>query len=159
MNQEYFNVGLSESIYLGLPLDSIDKLIHLESDNICVIPGVASFWAGVFNYRGSLVWILDSQFLTVASLAERMPKKQTLLVLKPQIQEGQKKQVALIVKKLAGILTIDRKQCKSWSATSALSSLGGKICPTVAEEENKQIYLLDTDILFEQIYQNSLLSA
>ncbi len=160
MNQEYFYVGLSKSIYLGLPLNSIDKLIQLESDNICVIPGVVSFWAGVFNYRGSLVWIIDTNnFLTVASEKELMAKKQTLLVLNPQIQEGQKKQVALMVKKLAGIFTLDENQCQSSSATDALSFLGKKICPIVVEEENKQIYLLDTNILLEQIYQNSLLSA
>ena len=160
MNQEYFHVGLSKSIYLGLPLNSIDKLIHLESDNICVSPGVVSFWAGLFNYRGSLVWIIDTnKFLTVASEEELMAKKQTLLVLNPQIQEGQKKQIALMVKNLAGILTLDKNQCQSSCATEALSSLGKKICPTVVEEENKQIYLLDTNILLEQIYQNSLLSA
>ena len=159
MNQEYFHVGLSESIYLGLPLNFLDQLIHLESDKICLIPGVAAFWEGVFNYRGSLVWILDTtKFLRKNSEEVLINKKQTLLVLNPQLQAGQKKQVALAVKNLAGIITLDKNQGKTSVLTDHLSFLGQKICPIVVEQEAKQIYLLDFNILLEKIYQNSLLS-
>ena len=60
MNREYFSFELSTGIDLALPLTDMKVAAQFEVRNICIIPGVADFWYGVTNYKGSLVWVLDS---------------------------------------------------------------------------------------------------
>ena len=68
MNREYFSFELSTGIDLALPLTDMKVAAQFEVRNICIIPGVADFWYGVTNYKGSLVWVLDSdRFLNGAN--------------------------------------------------------------------------------------------
>ena len=60
MDREYFSFELSTGIDLALPLTDMKVATQFEVTNICVVPGVADFWYGVTNFKGSLMWVLDS---------------------------------------------------------------------------------------------------
>ena len=70
INQEYFTVELASKITLGFSLSEIGTVAQFETLNICAVPGVAEFWYGVANFKGSLLWILDSdRFLDDGAVA------------------------------------------------------------------------------------------
>lgn len=71
MNQEYFTVALSTSVDLGLSLVDMGTVAQFEVKNICTVPGVANFWYGVVNFKGSLLWILDSDRFLMQSLMSK----------------------------------------------------------------------------------------
>ncbi len=163
MIQEYFGLELG-SVHLALPLVDLETVAKFEQKGICTIPGIASFWYGVFNYRGSLLWVLDTeQFLGLTAEKERSvgrmsadsaDQKLTAVVLSHQFQ-GSKRRVALVVRQLEGILSINQSQLES---VSSLSSSFSIYCTTKIEQDNKTFYVLDSETFLEQLYTSSELS-
>ncbi|NJL51470.1 MAG: hypothetical protein HC930_03290 [Hydrococcus sp. SU_1_0] len=76
MNQEYFTVEIASKVTLGLLLSEMDTVTQLETQNICTVPGVEDFWYGVVNFRGSLLWVLDSdRFFQLRASSSKTPPK------------------------------------------------------------------------------------
>lgn len=162
MNQEYFAVELSASISLGLTLENMATVTQFEQKDICIVPGIAPFWYGVVNFKGSLLWVLDTdRFLNLDSgndaLRDRPNSKFTSLLLTHQIQ-GTQRRVALVVKKLKGLLTVSASKLQPLSAATP-SSLR-TLCKAYVETENKITYILDAESFLRHLHQQSnLVSA
>ena len=162
MIQEYFTVQLSDSIYLGLPLADMTTVAQFERQDICIVPGVAPFWYGVVNFKGSLLWVLDTDHLfNLDAKSDRLEvqsliQKPVAVVLSHQI-EGIQKRVALVVQKLQGIVGIESNKLKSLptSASSALQNL----CTAMAEQDNQTIYILNSEVFLQQLHQQSTLTV
>ena len=159
MNQEYFAVELSASIQLGLPLVDMGTVVQFEQKDICLVPGVAPFWYGVVNFKGSLLWVLDIDrfFNLKANLdftSERSNSKLTSVLLTHQIK-GTQRRVALVVQKLQGLLTVESSKLKPLS-TSVPSSLQTS-CTTEIETDNGITYILDSAIFLQQLHRQSTL--
>ena len=159
MNREFFVVELSASIRLGLNLEEMTTVTQFEQKDICIVPGVAPFWYGVVNFKGSLLWVLDiDRFLNLAgaveTVSDRWNLKLTSVLLTYQVQ-GIPKRVALAVKKLDGLLTVQSGQIQPISP-AAPSSLQA-ICKMAIEKENTITYILDVETLFQQLHQRSTL--
>ena len=159
MNQEYFVVELSASIQLGLPLVDMGTVVQFEQKDICLVPGVAPFWYGVVNFKGSLLWVLDSdRFLNLKPnldvTSDRLNSKLTSVLLTYQIKETQRR-VALVVQKLQGLLTFESSKLQSLS-TSVPSSLQTS-CMAEVETDNQIIYILNSPVFLQQLHQQSTL--
>ncbi|MDJ0902408.1 MAG: chemotaxis protein CheW [Xenococcus sp. MO_188.B8] len=153
--QEYFCIGLAKSVYLGLSLEHIDKLIQLQSKDICLIPGIANFWLGVVNYKSSLLWVLDTEnFLGISDNKNQVKSQQTVLILHYSNGNYQKK-VALVIKSLEGVIQVEQHQSESLFANN--SPVLKNICDGLVRQEEKDIALVKTDLLLEQLSQQSLL--
>ncbi|MFM2311068.1 MAG: hypothetical protein RLZZ04_344 [Cyanobacteriota bacterium] len=168
MNQEYFTVEIASKITLGLLLSEMDTVTQLETQNICTVPGVEDFWYGVVNFKGSLLWILDSdRFFNLDQTRRKQPQKLTAVVVKnPQL--GNEKQVAIVTQQLKGIVAIEPSSCKPIPDDVSLQLR--QCCSTVAqidpqmeaqektlETEAQSIYLLDSASLLQQLHQKSML--
>lgn len=151
MIQEYFGIELSNSVHLGLSLNDLEIVTRFTRQDICAIPGVAYFWLGVVNYKGSLLWILDTDRLLGLedNRDNRLDSKLTVVVISYR-SETSKKRVGLTLKQLEGILTVDSQHLQPISSV-VLKNL----CAAVVEQDNKDIYILDTPAFMEQIYLRS----
>lgn len=152
MNQEYFTVEIASEINLGLPLADLGAVIQLETANICPVPGVASFWYGVVNFKGSLLWVLDSDRFFNLELQNQNPRKLTAVILQSQ-QSGRQKKVALVTQKLKGLTTVE---------SSCLQPLSDQISPELqkccsAMDHEADIYVIDSAALLQQLHQQSSL--
>ena len=159
MNQEYFVVELSTSIKLGLPLVDMGAVVQFEQKDICLVPGVAPFWYGVVNFKGSLLWVLDTDRffnLTVNSMvtSNRSNSKLTSVLLTHQIK-GTERRAALVVQKLQGLITVESSKLKPLS-TSVPSSLQ-TACKAEVETDNNITYILDSAAFLQQLHQQSTL--
>ena len=162
MIQEYFTVQLSDSIYLGLPLADMTTVAQFERRDICIVPGVAPFWHGVVNFKGSLLWVLDTKRLfNLDTKSDRIEahsliQKPVAVVLSHQIQ-GTQRRVALVVQKLQGIFSVESSKLKSLplSASSPLRNL----CTAMAEQDNITIYILNSEVFLQQLHQRSTLTV
>lgn len=159
MNQEYFVVELSTSIQLGLPLVDIATVAQFEQKDICVVPGVASFWYGVVNFKGSLLWVLDTDRFFNLDVSLNVPRdrlnlKLTSVLLTHQIK-GTQRRVALVVQTLQGLLTVESSKLQPLS-TSAPSSLQ-TVCQAEIETDKKNTYILDSAVFLQQLQQQSTL--
>ena len=159
MNQEYFAVELSASTQVGLPLVDTGTVVQFEQKDICLVPGVAPFWYGVVNFKGSLLWVLDSdRFFNLKPnldvTSDRLNSKFTSVLLTHQIQ-GTKRSTALVVQKLQGLLTIESSKLKPLS-TSAPSGLQTS-CLAEVETDNTITYILDSAVFLQQLHQQSTL--
>lgn len=157
MSQEYFTVRLSTEIYLGLALKDMATVAQFEQKDICLVPGVASFWYGVVNFKGSLLWVLDCRrFFNLNSEEELLKSQLTSVVLTPNLT-GNSKKVALVVQQLSGIISVDLD--KSTPVSTSFSSVLQNLCTAAVEQDNKVICILNTEDFLEQIYQQSPLMA
>lgn len=115
MNLEFFSFQLADSLRIALPLTHVEKIIQIPQQQICPLPGIASYYAGIANYQGSLLWILDSeQFFNLVPSRSLKKTNLTAIVITLQTPEIRRR-IAISVKRLNGILSLDL-------ATSADSS-------------------------------------
>jgi twitching motility protein PilI len=155
MNQEYFTLELASEINLGLPLADMGSVIQLETINICTVPGVANFWHGVINFKGSLLWILDSDRFLMRSLMGDSSPKLTAVILQSQ-QTGSQNKVALVTQKLKGIISVE-SSCLQPLPDNLVPQLG-KCCSAIAQNEGQQTYIIDSVALLQQLHQQSSLA-
>lgn len=107
MQQEYFSVELSGSAHLAFPLEDLVKVIEIKPRNLYLMPGMPAFWLGVINYKGNLLWVLDSyDFFKLKSQNYNSQQTLTAVILQKRVKKSQKR-VALIVKELRGILSLN----------------------------------------------------
>ena len=154
INQEYFTVELASNITLGLPLNEMGTVAQFETRDICIVPGIAEFWYGVVNYKGSLLWILDSdRFLGLTKKDQKLTEKLTIVVVKNELSGN--KQVAVVVKQLKGIVTINSADFKPLA--SEISEQLRQCCSTAVEVNDRIINILDSEALLQQLSQKSVL--
>lgn len=158
MIQEYFNTELFSGVYLGLPLDSVQAVIRLNRQRICAMPGIASFWLGVTNYQGALLWVLntDSFFTQLTSREETLtnhhPSEVTAVILQMAVA-GVNKKVAVAVKQLKGVTKFTDFQISDVPNPQ----LAG-ICQNIQLKDEKKVYLLDSNAFLSHLHQVSLFS-
>ena len=149
MNREYFTVELASQIVLGLSLTQMATVVQFETKYICAVPGVAEFWHGVVNFKGSLLWVLDSdRFLNLPDKNKTSPQKLTAII----IQDRQK-QVALVTRQLKGIVAVEPSELKSL-ANDNTSQLH-QCCSAIAQTAAGVFYILDSAVLLQQLHQRS----
>ncbi len=157
IHQEYFTVELGSKITLGLPLNEMGIVAQFDLSNICTVPGVADFWYGVVNFKGSLLWILDSdRYFNLNLKHNKLAQKLTAVVVKNR-QFDSEKQVAIVTQQLKGIVAIE-PSCYQPLADDAPPQLR-QCCSNLAqiEAEAQTIYLLDPAALLQQLHQQSML--
>ncbi len=157
MNQEYFTVALSSEINLGLSLVDMATVAQFEAKNICLVPGVANFWYGVVNFKGSLLWVLDSDRFFNLNLnvpRNRQTQKLTTVILKNQ-QSVNQKRVAIVTQKLQGILSVEPSSLKP--LTDDVCPALRECCSAIAQTELQTAYILDSAALLNRLHQQSIL--
>jgi twitching motility protein PilI len=153
MSKDYFRVNLSDSFALGLPLTEVETVIKLEQREIAAIPGIAQFWYGVTNYRGSLLWVLDTgDFLQLDDWQINPLEKLTAVVLNYQFQ-GIKRRVAVTVQQLAGVVSPQDKQLQPLSSENQAKFRD--LFTSQVQSDELPIYLLDIEKLLQDLYQKS----
>ncbi|WP_319419515.1 chemotaxis protein CheW [Pleurocapsa sp. FMAR1] len=156
MNQEYFSVQLAPEINLGIPLANMGAVIQLEVNNICPVPGVAAFWYGVVNFKGSLLWVLDSDRYFHLVSKQKLKRKLTAVVLKYDPAKSSR-QIALVTQQLIGITTL---KAQHEEISENISSNLKNCCSASAVTEAKNTYILNPANLSQQLHQqSSLISA
>ena len=157
INQEYFSLQLASNITLGLSLDEMGTVTQFETQNICTVPGVADFWYGVVNFKGSLLWILDSnRFFNLNLPDNKLSQKVTAVVVNNR-QSANQKRVAMVTQQLKGIVTIEPSSCQPTSSQVSLPLR--QCCSMIAEIEAETIHIIDSSALLGQLHQQSILVA
>lgn len=155
MNQEYFTVELASEIVLGIPLANMATVVQFETKNICAVPGVAEFWYGVVNFKGSLLWVLDSdRFFSLSIKNQQATQKLTAIIIKDRLANSQQ-QVALGTRQLKGIVAVEPSSLKSL-ANEDTSKLH-QCCAAVAQTETGIFYALNATAVLQQLHQRSSL--
>lgn len=155
MNQEYFTVELGSGMHLGVPLANMGTVAQFEVQNVCIVPGVANFWHGVVNFKGSLLWVLDSdRFFNLSIQKNKQPQKLTVIILKSEELVSQKK-VAIVTQQLKGILTIEPSSLKP--IANNVSPQLRECCAAIAQAESQTTYIIDSTALLQQLHQQSIL--
>ena len=183
MDREYFSFELSTRIDLALSLTDMKVVTQFEVKNICIVPGVADFWYGVTNFKGSLIWVLDSDRFLNGALRQRPegtlhPKGAVSLMgetpktaqhrafniaktaSSPQKltsvilhQQQAQKKVAIVTRQLKGIISIQSDRLKPIENDTSILS---KCCSAVVETE-VSTYIIEPAALLHQLQKRSLL--
>ena len=154
-NREYFTVDLASGITLGLPLSDMGTVAQFDTQDICTIPGVTEHWYGVANFKGSLLWILDSdRFFQLKIEQKKVPTKLTAVVVKDRNGNNNQK-AAIVTQQLKGIVALDRP-CLKPIPESVPQPLS-QCCSHLAQLDEQTIYILDCAALLTQLHQQSML--
>lgn len=158
MTEEYFAVELSNSIYLGVPLVDLVSIVQFELRDICLVPGVAPCWYGVVNFKGSLLWVLDSDRWFELDTTKNLQKNKLTAVIISDRGVLTHRRVALAVRRLQGIFTVEPEGVKTLSDSESTLFLQKFSTGAVVREANN-LYLLDSQFLLQQLNQHTYLST
>lgn len=157
MNQEYFTIQISSEINLGISLVEMGTVAQFETKNICTVPGVAEFWHGVANFKGSLLWILDSdRFFALGTNNSRAEQKLTAVILKQGFGENQKR-VAIVAQQLTGIISVATDLLKPLKDNANAPPVLGDCCSVTAQTGDQTTYIIDSVAFLQQLNQQSTL--
>lgn len=153
MQQEYFSVQLSPEINLGIPLSAMGAVVQLENNNICTVPGIADFWYGVVNFKGSLIWVLDSdRYFNLKNDRNLLHKKLTAVTIKQQL-DASLKQIALVTQKLVGIVSLESNHLQQFP--EHIPPRLRDCSSTVIAIDTQNTYILNPSNLLQQLHQQS----
>ena len=156
MYQEYFSIQLSSTICLGIPLEHMGAVVQLEIDKICPVPGVGEHWHGVVNYKGSLLWVLDSdRYFQLNNDRNVLERKLTAVIIKQQPGKTTKR-IALIVQKLVGIESLE---IGDLTLQANITPQLKECCVQSSIVEDKSTYILNPSSLLQQLQQFALAAA
>ena len=149
MKKDYFGIELSQAINLALPLENMGTVIQIEPQKICLVPGVSNSLLGVINYQGSLLWVLDIEdFFNIEAESQQCKKSLTAIIMKSSLS-GTRKKVALVVKKIQGVLNLNT-QSELSSSHCCLSQFESFLYKIVMNN-NIVCGILDPEIIFQTI--------
>ena len=152
MIEDYFSIQLSGDLRLALPLGHVETVARFPQQVICPIPGVAPFWLGVINQKGSLLWVLDGDlFFELASESAPRSSNLTAVVLSSWVNETQRR-TALVVKQWVGVASLDRSQFEPVSLP--VPSQFHSLFNSIVIKDNTKYALLDTIALFQTLRTN-----
>lgn len=152
--REYFTVELASKTTLGLSLSEMVTVAQFDIQDICTVPGVTDFWHGVANFKGSLLWILDSDRFFELKIEQKLPTKLTAVIVKDSQGDSSRK-AAIVIQQLKGIVALDQS-CLEPISESVPRQLR-QCCSNLAQLEGQTIYILDSATLLTQLHQQSLL--
>lgn len=151
-DREYFTIKLTAEIDLGVALADLVTVVQFATKDICAVPGVAEFWYGVVNYKGSLLWVLDSDRFFELDDNRKSTQKLTAIVVRDRLSDH--KQVAVVTPQLKGIVAVAPTEIESLANNEKrLHQCCSAIVPTSA------IYLLDSTLLLQQLSQRSMVAT
>ena len=151
-DREYFTIKLTAQIDLGVALADLATVVQFATKDICAVPGVAGFWYGVVNYKGSLLWVLDSDRFFEFDNNRKSAQKLTAIVVRDL--SSNHKQVAVVTPQLKGIVAVAPTEIKSLADDETrLHQCCSAVVPTNA------IYLLDSALLLQQLHQRSMVAT
>ncbi|MCC0176361.1 CheW domain-containing protein [Waterburya agarophytonicola K14] len=157
MNQEYFSVALSPEESLAIPLPNMGKVVQIETIDICAVPGIADFWYGVVNFKGSLLWVLDSdRYFNLNNKKEPLLKKLTAVIIKQSYSENSRK-IALVTPQLSGIISLKSEQLKPLPDNFELALKD--CCSAYINLETKRTFILNPINLLQKLHQQSSLAS
>lgn len=149
MQKDYFSVELSQSINLALPLENMGTVIQIEPEKICLVPGVSNYLLGVINHQGSLLWVLDTeQFFQIESDGHTWKQSLTAIIMKSSLP-GTRKRVALVVKKIQGVLNLNTESEPMLS--NCFLSPFQCFLDKIVIDNNAAFGILGTDTIFKVI--------
>ncbi|MDJ0507913.1 MAG: chemotaxis protein CheW [Crocosphaera sp.] len=149
MKKDYFSIELSQSNFLALPLENMGTVLQIDPEKICLIPGILPELLGVINYQGSLLWVLDTdQFFNIESDFSSFQKSLTAIIMKSTIP-GTRKKVALIVKKIQGVLSLTN-QAKILSTHHNFAKYQ-YFLDSIVMNNNTIVGILDTDKILNSL--------
>ena len=151
MIQEYFGIQLSGGVRLALSLKDLGTVESFPRPTICPIPGVAPYWLGVVNHRGSLLWLLDGDhFFNLRPYSERNQTKLTVVTLNHQVA-GVSRQVGWSVATLEGILNLNPNKTLPWP--DLLATEFESLFTAVVKHDDRPIFMLDSAVFFDSLHQ------
>lgn len=156
MNSEFFSFELADSIQIALPLAHVEKIIQIPQQQICPLPGIASYWAGIANYQGSLLWVLDSeQFFNLIPSRSLKKANWTAIVVTFQTPEIRRR-IAISVKRLNGILALDLSTSSHSSSLSPLLPQFETLFSSSIFYENELLLVLEIEHFFASLSSSNL---
>ena len=153
MNREYFSIVLSSELNLAIPLDNMGAVIQIKMTDICTVPGVANFWYGAINFKGSLLWVLDTNcYFELGQNNNHISKKLTAVIVKYHKHNNSKK-LALVTPKLNGIIALDSAELKP--AITNERYVWSDCCSGIFEGETESTFILNFTDLLKQLQSRS----
>ena len=157
MQQEYFTIELTSTIRLGIPLVDMGTVTQFTRTEICTVPGVADYWYGVANFKGSLLWVLDSDRYFNSSSPATSTQRLTAVVVKNHNLNAPKK-IALVTQQLRGIVALEASELETLSENTPAELK--ESCSAMVQTNDGQIFIVDPAALLQQLEQkSSLISA
>ena len=124
-------------------------VIQIKPEKICLVPGVSDYLLGGINHQGTLLWVLDTeQFLQIESDGNTWKQSLTAIIMKSSLP-GTRKKVALVVKKIQGVLNLNT-QSKLTSSNCILSQFQCFL-DRIVMNNNAAFGILDTETIFKVI--------
>jgi chemotaxis signal transduction protein len=109
MIQEYCRLRVSSLLRIAIPVEHVDEVVQLQSQDISPIPGVHPCLLGITNQRGSLLWVLHlEKFFGI----QPMPLAKTMkaIALRLVMSDGEIRRLACVVMGLEEIITLDTQK-------------------------------------------------
>jgi twitching motility protein PilI len=146
---EFFSFQLADSIQVALPLNHVEKIIQVPRQQICPLPGITPYWAGITSYQGTLLWILDGeQFFNLPA----HPLKRyhhTAVVMTLQTSETRRR-IALSVQSLKGMIALDLSTASDPFLCPLPPQFQSLFCASIFAE-NDLLLVLEVDHFFNSL--------
>ncbi len=146
---QFISIEVTKTLQVILSTRELDEVITLEHRKILQIPGMPTVVAGVFQWQGEIIWLIDLAYLMgFEPLLSTGYYQQKLRVVKVKFRDSY---LALLVEKVGNLIDIESKDI-SVAKTQKTNSLVEKfIQGTCTNSAGEKKMILDIEAIIEYI--------
>ena len=151
--RQFLKFNLSSDMTALLPVDQLAAVLKIEASKITAIPHLPSWVMGVYNWRGEVLWVLDTGHLLGEAYLQQQPKLTNqydiLLLEKKSVKTIERCFLGLWVRQVEGIelLALDNIQSPTDVSESLVPFLRGYWIDAAGD----MLTLLDGPAIFDRM--------
>ena len=150
---QFLKFTLSTDMTALLPVEQLVAVLNVEATKITVMPHLPSWVMGIYNWRGEVLWMIDTANLLGVSSWQQQPILSThydvLLLEKPSVEKAERCYLGLWVKQVEGIelLSLDIIQSPAIVSEALVPFLRGYWLNSAGE----MLTLIDGPAIFDRM--------
>ncbi|MDJ0515273.1 MAG: hypothetical protein F6K22_34815 [Okeania sp. SIO2F4] len=146
---QFISIEVTKTLEVILSTRELDEVITLDHRKILQIPGMPTVVAGVFQWQGEILWLVDISYLMgFEPLLSTGDYEQKFRVVKVKFRDTY---LGILVRKVGNLINIESEEISSGKTQKVNSVVGKFIQGTWTNSAGEKKMILDIEAIIEYI--------
>lgn len=146
---QYLCIEVNQTLETILSTDDLDEVITLEYRKILQIPGMPTVVAGVFQWHGEIIWLIDIAYLMGFNpLLSTGYNQEKFRVVKVKYKDNY---LGILVQKVGNLINVETKNITLLKQKKVNSSLAKFVKGTCTNSAGEKMMIVDIEKIIQYL--------
>ncbi len=148
-NRQFLCLEVIKTLQIIISASDLDEVITLDHRKILQIPGMPTVVAGIFQWSGELLWLIDIGYLMGCNpLLSTGYSQQNVRVVKVKFRDGY---LGILAQKVGSLISVEAKNISMTKPQKSNSLVEKFLKGTCTNSEGKKMMILDIEAIILEL--------